>query len=74
MIDDPLDAPSTRSTLPKDQGLKSRLHPLDTAKVVHKLEEAILSESIATANDLKKSPQHQDLSGRPLHQNQHQVP
>lgn len=69
MLGDTPDGPSTRSILLKDQGPKAHLLPLNTVEDVHKLEEALHSESITTAKELKKSLHLQDLSDRSLFQN-----
>lgn len=49
------------------------MHPLDTVKVLFKLEGVLVLEFIPTADALHKCLQLQDLSGRPLLQDQIQV-
>lgn len=55
MIGDTLNARSTETTLPYEQGSKSHLHTLDTVEVVLKLEKVLLPVYIPTADALSKS-------------------
>lgn len=65
--------PSTGSSLPQKQGSKSPFQPLDIEKGALKLKNLMVSESMTTAVDLPKSLQQQELSGRPLIQDQRQA-
>lgn len=64
MLGDNPDAPSTRSDLLQEKGSESHLYPLDTVEVDCKLVEVLLTRNIPSAEDLHKSSQQQDLSGR----------
>lgn len=74
MIGDTLDAPSVGFTLCNKQDMYPHLYLLDTEKVVFKLEEILLLESIPTADNLQNSLQQKDLSVRPLLRDHDQVP
>lgn len=71
---DTLDAPSSGSTLHTKEVPESHQHPLATGEVDLKLEKIFLLDSTTTAEDLHKSLQRHDLSGRPLLQDPQQVP
>lgn len=73
MLGDTPDAPSARSTLPKEHGPDSQLHSLDSLEFVLKQGEVLLPESILFADDLHQSLQQHDLSSLPLLQSQQQV-
>lgn len=66
MLGDTPHAPCTGSNISTDRIPASYLHPLDIVKAVLKIEEVLLPESIPTADDLPKSEQQQDVSGRLL--------
>lgn len=54
IFDDTPGAPSIGSTLHTEQGLDSLLHPLETVKVILKLEEVLHLKSITATDDLHK--------------------
>lgn len=73
MLGDGSDAPYTGFTLPKEHGLDSQKHSLDTMKVVFKVK-SVIYDSILTIDATQQSLRQHDMTGCSFLQDQQQVP